>query len=142
MNTTTSINSAALLLRVSLGAMWLSHSLVLKVATFTMPGFQSFLVSQGLPAAMAWPMVIAEVAGGLMILLGIHGRLASVALLPILVGATWIHAGNGWVFSAQGGGWEFPVFLIAASVVHALLGDGDYRVRIPTALPDVLPRAA
>ena len=45
---------------------------------------------------------------------------------PILIGATWGHIGNGWVFSAANGGWEYPVFLIAASLVLALLGDGRY----------------
>jgi len=39
-----------------------------------------------------------------------------------------VHAGNGWVFSAANGGWEYPVFLIAASLVAALLGDGKYAV--------------
>ncbi|HEU0204460.1 MAG TPA: hypothetical protein VFR86_28960, partial [Burkholderiaceae bacterium] len=48
------------------------------------------------------------------------------ALIPILLGATWAHAGNGWVFSGNGGGWEYPVFLTIASAVQALLGAGAY----------------
>jgi putative oxidoreductase len=116
---------AALLLRVSLGAMWASHAL-LKVLVFTIPGFQSFLASHGMPSFIAWPVVILEIAGGALILLGIYGRLASLALLPVLVGATLAHISNGWVFSAPNGGWEYPVFLIAASITHALLGDGAY----------------
>jgi putative oxidoreductase len=47
-------------------------------------------------------------------------------LIPILVGATWVHAGNGWVFSAANGGWEYPVFLSAASLVLVLLGSGQF----------------
>jgi putative oxidoreductase len=116
---------AALLLRVSLGTMWASHAL-LKVLVFTIPGFQSFLASHGMPSFIAWPVVILEIAGGALILLGIYGRLASLALLPVLVGATLAHISNGWVFSAPNGGWEYPVFLIAASITHALLGDGAY----------------
>jgi putative oxidoreductase len=116
---------AALLLRVSLGAMWASHAL-LKVLVFTIPGFQSFLAGHGMPSFIAWPVVILEIAGGALILLGIYGRLASLALLPVLVGATLAHISNGWVFSAPNGGWEYPVFLIAASITHALLGDGAY----------------
>jgi putative oxidoreductase len=50
----------------------------------------------------------------------------SLALIPILIGATWVHIGNGWVFSAANGGWEYPVFLIAVSLVQSLLGDGAY----------------
>jgi putative oxidoreductase len=45
---------------------------------------------------------------------------AALALLPVLAGAFWVHAGNGWVFSANGGGWEYPLFLIVVSVVVAL----------------------
>jgi putative oxidoreductase len=30
------------------------------------------------------------------------------------------------VFSAANGGWEYPVFLIAASFAQALLGDGQF----------------
>jgi len=70
---------AATLLRVSLGVMFIAHSVVLKYL-----------------------------------------------LVPILAGATWVHAGNGWVFNAPNGGWEYPVFLISASLAQALLGDGRY----------------
>ncbi len=38
-------------LRVALGAMWISHAL-LKYIVFTMPGFAGFLGSQGLPEAL------------------------------------------------------------------------------------------
>jgi len=53
----------------------------------------------------------------------------SLLMLPILLGAVWVHMPNGWVFTSNGGGWEYPAFLAAASVVHALAGDGILRVR-------------
>jgi putative oxidoreductase len=49
--------------------------------------------------------------------------------VPVLLGALSVHLGNGWVFSAEGGGWEYPAFLAVASVVQALLGDGAYALR-------------
>lgn len=119
---------AATLLRISLGVMWISHAL-LKLLVFSMPGFQSFLASQGLPTFLAWPIVLAELAGGTLILLGMRGRLVSVALLPVMIGAMGVHLGNGWVFSNPNGGWEYPLFLIAMSVVHGLLGDGALAVK-------------
>lgn len=119
---------AALLLRLSLGTIWISHAL-LKLLVFTMPGFQSFLASHGMPTVIAWPVVLLEIGGGMLILLGVYGRVVSLALLPVLTGATLAHIGNGWVFSAPNGGWEYPVFLIAASVIHALLGDGAYAAK-------------
>ncbi len=121
--------AAALLLRVALGAMWISHGLMLKLLTFGLDGFASWLASIGLPSALALPIATAEIVGGVLIALGIHGRWVSIALLPILLGATVIHAGNGWVFTAANGGWEYPVFLAVMSIVHALLGDGPWALR-------------
>ena len=121
---------AATVLRLSLGTMWISHAL-LKLFVFTMPGFEAFLAAQGLPVFVAWPTVLLELAGGAAILLGRHGRYVSLALLPILAGALFAHSGNGWVFSAPNGGWEYPLFLMAMSVVHGLLGDGAAALASP-----------
>lgn len=122
---------AALILRVALGIMFLAHSLYLKVIVFSMPGTVGFFESLGLPAVVAYLTVIAEIVGGIALILGIQTRLAVAAVLPVLLGATWVHSGNGWLFSAEGGGWEYPVFLIVAAVVQALLGDGAYAVKLP-----------
>jgi putative oxidoreductase len=119
-------DTGRLVLRLALGTMWLSHGLILKLLTFGIAGLAGWLESVGLPAAMAWPLTLAEIAGGVLILVGWHGRAVSTLLLPILLGATWIHAGNGWAFTSANGGWEYPVFLAFASVTHVLLGDGAY----------------
>jgi putative oxidoreductase len=116
---------AATLLRIALGLMWLSHAIILKLMTFGITGLAAWMGTQGFPPQLAWPLVIAETVGGTLILLGLHGRWASLALLPVLFGAIFIHAGNGWVFTSPNGGWEYPVFLAVASIVHVLLGDGE-----------------
>ena len=134
MNASPLPHAAAAVLRLALATMWLSHAW-LKFGVFTMAGFSGFLAQQGLPTALAWPVVLAEAGGGLLILLGIGGRWVSLALLPILAGATLVHAGNGWVFTAPNGGWEYPVFLMAMSLVHALLGDGRFTLRAGAAAP-------
>jgi putative oxidoreductase len=117
---------AALLLRVSLGVMYLTHSLVLKVGTFGMAGTVQFFESLGLPGWTAWATVIAEVVGGALLVVGVGSRYVALALSPILLGAIWVHAGNGWVFSSPNGGWEYPLYLLVLSAVQALLGDGAY----------------
>ena len=122
---------AALILRVALGVMFLAHSLYLKVFVFTVAGTVGFFESLGLPGAFAYLTILAEIGGGLALILGFQTRLVALALLPVLLGATWVHAGNGWVFSAEGGGWEYPVFLAVATVVQALLGSGAYAVKVP-----------
>lgn len=117
---------AATVLRLSLGVMYVAHSLILKHFVYTLPGTAQFFESLGLPAALAYLTFWAELLGGLLLIAGVASRWVALGLVPILVGATWAHAANGWVFSANGGGWEYPLFLIAASLVQALLGDGRY----------------
>jgi putative oxidoreductase len=121
------------LLRVALGVMWIAHA-SLKWFVFTIPGFAIWLDSQGLPASMAWPVFLLELVGGLAIALGLYGRYVSLALVPVMAVAMSTHFGNGWLFVNQGGGWEYPVFLVAASVAHGLLGDGAFAVRSQASL--------
>ncbi len=115
----------ALVLRVALGAMWIAHGLM-KVFVFTPAGFGGFLGSLGYPALLAWPVILAEVVGGALIVAGLWGRAVSLALVPVMIAAMLVHVPNGWSFSAAGGGWEYPAFLIAASIAHALIGDGAH----------------
>lgn len=114
---------AITLLRLSLGTLALAHGL-LKVLVFTVPGTVGYFESLGLPGFLAYPTILAEVGGGLLLILGIYTRWISLALVPVLLGATWVHAGNGWMFSNEGGGWEFPVFWTLALLVQAGLGGG------------------
>ena len=115
--------TGATLLRVSLGLMWVSHAWF-KISAFGVAGFAGWLDSLGLPGFMAGPVIALEVIGGLLILTGVYARYVSIALLPVLAVATWVHLPNGMIFSNANGGWEYPVFLIVASVVQALIGDG------------------
>jgi len=121
---------AALVLRVTLGVMFIAHSLILKHFMYTLPGTAQFFQSLGLPGALAYVTFWAELLGGIALVAGFATRWVALALIPILLGATWVHIGNGWVFSAANGGWEYPVFLIAASLVQSLLGDGKYALTL------------
>lgn len=116
---------AALLLRIALGVMFLAHGL-LKVLVFTIPGTVQFFESVGLPAVLAYATIIAEIAGGVLLIAGFATRWLALGSVPLLLGAAWVHWSNGWVFSAQGGGWEYPVFLAVAALVQFLLGDGAW----------------
>jgi putative oxidoreductase len=116
---------AAFVLRLALGLMFVSHAL-LKYFVFTLPGTVQFFESIGLPGPLAYLTFGAELLGGMLILLGVGTRWVALGLIPVLLGATWAHAGNGWVFSAPNGGWEYPAFLTAAAMVQALLGDGAF----------------
>ena len=119
--------TAALVNRLALGTMFLSHGL-LKVVVFTVPGTVGFFQSVGFPGWTAYPVIVAEIAGGIALLLGVRTRLVSALLVPVLLGAAAVHFGNGWVFSAPNGGWEYPVFLAVSAVVQVLLGDGRFAI--------------
>lgn len=122
------VEAGALLLRLGLGAMFIAHAL-LKVFVFTLPGTSQFFESLGLPAALGTVTVAAEFGGGVMLVLGVYARYVALALVPILLGATWAHLGNGWFFSAPNGGWEYPAFLTLAAIVQFCIGDGAYALQ-------------
>lgn len=120
---------AALLLRVSLGALFLAHA-GLKLFVFTPAGTAAFFGSVGLPPALAYVTIAAEVIGGISLILGVWTRVVAVVLTPILLGAIFaVHGGAGFFFDNAHGGWEYPAFWIVALVVQALLGDGIYALR-------------
>lgn len=115
-------------LRVSLGIMWTAHAL-LKLFVFTLPGTVQYFVSIGFPGFLAYPVFAAELLGGIALLLGVYARQVALALVPVMAAAAWVHLPNGWVHTSVGGGWEYPVFLIAASIALWLLGDGTAAIK-------------
>ena len=119
MTTTQQSEYAALVLRLSLGIMYLAHGL-LKLIVFTPAGTAGFFDSVGLPGWLTHPTIFAETIS----------RYVSLALIPALIGSIiFVHLSAGWLFSNQGGGYEYPLFLIAASVAQAFLGDGAFSVK-------------
>lgn len=125
MRTNSTQQYGALILRVTLGVILVAHSL-LKAVVFTMPGTVEFFQSLGLPSALAYVTVAMELVAGALLIAGYRTRGVALAVLPILLGATWAHLPNGWVFNAPNGGWEYPLFLSVAVIVQALLGDGAF----------------
>lgn len=125
---------AVLLLRISMGLMFLAHA-GLKFFVFTPAGTAQFFGSLGLPPALAYVTILLETAGGIALVLGFYTRLASLALIPVLVGAlVTVHASAGFFFSNPNGGWEFVAFWIAGLLAVALLGDGAFAMRRSPAL--------
>ena len=128
MNPSTRLDSAILLARLALGSVLLAHGL-LKFLVFTLPGTAGFFASVGFPGWTAYIVAPLEVVAGAAMILGFHSRLFAVLTLPVQVGAGLVHAGNGWLFSNAGGGWEFSAVLVVMTGVVYLLGDGAYSVR-------------
>jgi putative oxidoreductase len=124
---------AALILRVALGILFLAHA-GLKLFVFTPAGTAQFFGSLGLPPALAYLTILAEVVGAVALIVGFHARWAALALVPILLGAIFtVHGPAGFFFNNPNGGWEYPAFWIVALLAQALLGDGALAVRAGSA---------
>jgi putative oxidoreductase len=117
---------AAFLLRVTLGIAFLAHGLLLKIATFGFGGVMGYFGSIGYPPVFGAIVAIAETAAGIALILGVWTRLVSILAVPIMIGATIQHLPNGWIFSARGGGWEFPAMWTVLMLVQAGLGAGAF----------------
>lgn len=119
------------ILRVALGIVFLAHSAYLKIFVFTVAGTVGFFESLGLPGITAYGVIAAEIAGGIMLISGYRVREAGLVLATVSLGATWAHAGAGWLFTNTGGGWEYPLFLAIASFSVALMGPGALAIDRP-----------
>ena len=111
-------------LRIHLGIILLAHGW-LKISVFTIAGTVEYFASLGLPSIFAYLIILGEIIGGITLILGIQTRLTALFCLPILIGATFVHLNNGWLFSAEGGGWEFPASLSIIALAIIFMGSGN-----------------
>ncbi|MBV8047989.1 MAG: DoxX family protein [Paludibacterium sp.] len=118
---------ASLTLRVALGLMYLAHGAT-KLFVFTPAGTAKFFMSLGLPGFVGYLAIVAELSAAGLLLSGVKARWAAIALVPLLAGTiVLVHGANGWMFTNPGGGWEYPAFMIAASLALFFLSDGKPR---------------
>ena len=121
---------AALLLRLTLGSLFIAH-LYWKFAI--LPGgvekWWSGLETNGYPWFVTWYAISAEFAGALLLIPGIWARWVSLYALPLMLGAAqfWL-VRKGFYFTAAGG--ELPIVWAILLLIQALLGNGVYAVKI------------
>jgi putative oxidoreductase len=119
---------AAVILRLSLGALFLAHGL-LKLLVFKPSGTAAYFRSLGLPGFVGYLTMAAELGGGTLLILGIATSFVALALIPLILGTIFmVHGSKGWLFTNEGGGWEFPAIWTAALLVQVLLGSGALSV--------------
>jgi putative oxidoreductase len=70
---------------------------------FTLPATAQYFASIGLPDYLAYAVFAIEAVAGIAIIPGIKTRLFSALVIPVLLGATWVHSSNGWLFSDECG---------------------------------------
>ena len=116
-------------LRIALGLLFVAHGGI-KLFVFTPAGTVGYFASLGLPAFLAYFTIAAELFGGAALVLGIFTRLVSLAFVPLMLGTILAaHGAKGFLFSAPGGGWEFPAFWTLTLIVQAMLGAGALAIR-------------
>jgi len=128
------------ILRVHFGLILFAHGW-LKISLFTIPGTVGYFAGLGLPSFAAYLTIFGELAAGLALIAGIQTRLASALCVPILMGATIVHLNNGWLFSAEGGGWEFPASLTVIAIALIFTGSGNTLSVNRNPLNGYLPKA-
>ena len=120
---------AVLLLRVSLGLLFLAHA-ALKIFVFSVPETVDFFQSLGLPAVIAYGVMAVEVLGGIALIIGFYAPYVALPLALEMLGTiVTVHGQNGWLFTNEGGGWEYPALWTVALIALFLLGDGAYAVK-------------
>jgi putative oxidoreductase len=118
------LDAALLILRLVLGVIMIYHGWP-KLMDFggTVAGFQGMGIPlPGLAAAVA---LIAELVGGILMLLGVATDIAGLLFAIDMLGAiVFVHAKNG--FAVAEGGVEWPLALLAMALAIALAGPGRY----------------
>jgi putative oxidoreductase len=125
-----------LLLRLALGVDWLAHAF-LKTSR-GMETHAALLARNGITPLLAWPTFGLEVLGGIAILLGFYSRQWALLLLVFLSVVVWVKWPVGWLYSYAGGGWEYPLFWLAAQAGFVLSGDGAFALKTAPLLPRFL----
>ena len=109
-------------LRASIGAIFIVHSL----KKFD-PSWQEWLISIGIPPEMQLPIALAELIGGILLVVGVLTRVTGAVFAVILLGAIFhIRWENGFFVSK--GGWEWDLVMLA--VVLAIIAAGPGRISI------------
>ena len=105
-------------LRASIGAIFIVHSL----KKFD-PSWQEWLVGIGIPPEMQLPIALAELIGGIFLVVGVLTRITGAIFSVILLGAIFhIRWENGFFVSK--GGWEWDLVMLAATLLIIVAGPG------------------
>ncbi len=114
------------LIRASVAGIVLVHG-ILKVTGPGVTGVASFMARIGAEPAyvVATIVILLETVGAICILLGLFTRFFAAALAVEMAFITFaVQFKNGFMFSAPGGGWEFPLLLGLIFFAIAMRGGG------------------
>lgn len=127
----------AFVLRVTLGIVFFAHGSQKLLGWFGGNGFSGtmgyFTEAMGMPAWLAFLVIVTEFFGALLLLAGYLTRAAAFGTLCIMIGAiAMVHLPYGffmnWQGQQAGEGYEFHLLVIAMSIALIFLGGGEASV--------------
>lgn len=119
------VSQALLIFRIAVACLLMAHGWCRLIVGGVEP-FGEFLNFKGfmIGPAIAWFLTIFEIAGGLLMALGIFTRwIAAVFIIEHCFGITLVHAPEGWfVVGLQRNGVEYSVLIIFSLLLIAASG--------------------
>jgi putative oxidoreductase len=121
-----------MIVRLALGIVMLPHGLQKALGLFGGPGYSgtmAMFTSQGMPAALAFLVILGESAGSLGLIVGFLSRIAGFGISCIMLGAiAMVHLPNGffmnWSGKQAGEGFEFHILALGIALAVLVGGGG------------------
>ena len=125
----TGVNVALLVLRCTVGAVFLAHGINHIFGGGKIAGTARWFASLGMQPGIvhAWLASLTEVGAGAMLVVGLLTPLAAAGVVGTMIVA-WItnHRGNGFFIFRPGEGWEYVMTLTACGLALGGLGAGEW----------------
>jgi putative oxidoreductase len=114
------------LIRFVAGAVVVYHGYAKLFGGFAVPVAQNVIAPLGFPAPLAWAyfLGILEFFGGIALALGLLTRPLALLFFIQFIFVTYWHSGNGYFFTSQRGGWEFPALMMVVYFAIFFRGGG------------------
>ncbi len=117
-----------LVLRLTLGILMLLHGIA-KLSN-GIGGIEGMLVSHGLPAFIAYGVLVGEVLAPLLVIFGLYARIGgAIMAINMLVAIALAHSSQLLQIS-KSGGWalELQGFFLFTAIAVALIGPGKFSI--------------
>jgi putative oxidoreductase len=139
----TSRQTAPLILRLTLGAVFFAHGAQKVLGWWGGHGFSATMNGfehSGIPAVFAFLAIMAEFCGGIGLILGLLGRVAAFGIAcNMVVAIVRVHAVNGffmnWTGGQKGEGFEYHLLALAVTVAIMIMGSGEWSVDLAMSRP-------
>lgn len=119
------VNVALLLLRIASGPVFLYHGGAILFAFFGGPGPERFAFQHHWPVILGYLVGLAQVAGGLAVLMGLFLRVGAAFVASVMLGAIFlVHLPHG--FDVNNGGMEYALTQLFLVFALLLMGPGNY----------------